>query len=211
MPTFALISEGVTDQAVLERLIDDICSERFDDEVYVNPIQPVRDETDSHTAPHAGWGLVLEACTEKSALALDANDFLVVQIDTDCGDDPAFGLPLTEGGVDRGVSDLIIDAKAILVSKIGEDLYADNSHRICLAICVHSLEAWLLLLLFQDTNLKNGGYRLDRKLRKLNGKALVKTEKYYRVLCKAFRKKDLKEVRKDENSLGDFIDQLEAL
>lgn len=211
MPTFALITEGVTDQVVLERLIEDVCSQKFGDDIYVNPIQPVRDETDSHTAPHAGWGLVFEACTEKSVLALDANDFLVIQIDTDCGDDPAFGLALTEGGVDRCISDLISDAKSILASKIGTQLYIDNAHRICFAICVHSIESWLLMLAFHDKSTKNGEYRLDRILRKKNDNPLVKTEKYYRNFWNKLPKNAILRASGEENSFSDFVSQLQSL
>ena len=62
MPTFALISEGLTDQIILERMIEQICGEKFEDGVDINPLQPLRDATDAATAPHAGWELVFEYC-----------------------------------------------------------------------------------------------------------------------------------------------------
>lgn len=98
MPTCALISEGVTDQVVLEFIIDAVFTRARFGKVDVNRLQPLRDASDAATAPYGGWELVLEYCRTSIQDALATNDFVVVQIDTDCGDHPKFGLNLTEGG-----------------------------------------------------------------------------------------------------------------
>src|SRR4051794_28026303 len=110
MPTFALISEGLTDQFVIERLVEVICSANFDEGVDINPLQPLRDVTDAVTAPHGGWELVLEYCDNGVGDALAANDYIVIHLDTDQGDHPNFGVALTDEGSDRPFCELIADA-----------------------------------------------------------------------------------------------------
>ena len=62
MTVFALVTEGITDSAVIEAILQ---SHFDDDDLEVRPIQPVRDVTDqARTAPGAfgGWEKVFEYC-----------------------------------------------------------------------------------------------------------------------------------------------------
>ena len=60
MPTFALVTEGLTDQIILEQILFGF----FDDpDIVINPLQPLRDETDSNRVVTPGnWHQVLEYC-----------------------------------------------------------------------------------------------------------------------------------------------------
>ena len=88
MVSFALITEGITDQAVIENILIGC----FDDPI-VNPIQPLRDATDKQ-ATHGGWELVLEHLRSPGLnQALQFNDFVIVQLDTDVSEEHHYDLP----------------------------------------------------------------------------------------------------------------------
>lgn len=127
MATFALISEGLTDQIVIERIIQQVCGDMFDEGIDVNPLQPLRDATDQKTAPHGGWELVLEYCEEKASLALEANDYVVIHLDTDQGDHSGYGLPLRENGIDRSHHELVAGAIELVVRRLGQKLHSSHA------------------------------------------------------------------------------------
>ena len=210
MSTFALIAEGLTDQIVLEKIIEEICGEA-EEEFEVQFLQPLRDETDAYTAPHGGWGLVFEYCQYHAADALATNDYLIIQIDTDCGDLEGFGLPLTEHGAPRSYHDLIDGASAILVERIGHALYNSEKGRIIFAVAVHSIESWLILILFDDENTLTGYDRLKAHLRKGRVVKFSKNIREYTKLIKIIKRKRLVHLSKSENSLGVFLMKLNNL
>jgi hypothetical protein len=149
MPTFALIAEGITDQAVIESVIREYYRARLGDEVDVNNLQPVRDATDeARVSGQGGWERVLEYCSFRDRIseALSLNDYLVIQIDTDCGEQKNFGVPLTSGGVERSVNDIIVDVKGVIAQRLDNAFYELHRDRFIFAIAVHSLECWLLPL-----------------------------------------------------------------
>lgn len=122
MTTVALIAEGITDQIVIENIIQEL----YEDELDVNYMQPARDATDeARTANFGGWELVLEYCSipDRIQEALALNDYVIIQIDTDCGDSVRYGVPLTEGGKDRAYLDIINDTKFVLIDKMGKEFY----------------------------------------------------------------------------------------
>jgi hypothetical protein len=211
MPSFALISEGLTDQVILERMIEEICEPAFQDGVFVNPLQPLRDATDKHSAPHGGWELVLEYCEQRAGEALYANDYVVVHIDTDDGDHPNFGVPLTYNGVDRDFRELVKDVVDVLVSRLGSDLYAKYSDRFLFAISIHNMESWLLLYMFGADEPKNSLDRINRRLRKQGKAALNKSFRSYEAVASEIKLKRLISLAKGENSLSLFLVALFAL
>lgn len=144
MSSFALITEGITDQVTLETIL----WEHYDSDLDVTYIQPIRDATDESRQENiGGWEKVIEYCTLpefKSSFLF--NEYVVIQIDTDCGEHVNFGVPLTVNGKDRHQQDIINDVINLLISKIGEDVYSEYKDRILFAISVHSLECWYLPL-----------------------------------------------------------------
>ncbi len=208
MTTFALISEGLTDQIILERMIEQICGKMFDDDVNINPLQPLRDATDAAAAPHAGWELVFEYCRERAADALAANDYVVIHLDTDQGDHPNFGVPLTHQGVERPYNDLVENAIAVIAAQLGGALHPAHAKRFLFAISVHSMESWLLLYLFNRDEPKNSMDRLNRQLRKNNKEPLVKEIRAYQQIARDIKRKRLMALSVKKHSLGLFLAQL---
>jgi hypothetical protein len=192
-------------------MIDQVCSEMFGEGVDVNPLQPLRDATDAAAAPHAGWELALEYCEQRAAAALEANDYVVIHLDTDQGEHPNFGLPLTHQGVDRPYDDLVADAIEIIVNRLGKELYHAHVERFLFAISVHSMESWLLLRLFDLDEPKNSFDRVNRRLKKRDQAALVKTARAYLRLAREIKRKRLLELTATNNSLGLFLAKLAGL
>ena len=155
MTSFALITEGITDQVVLTAILQATYTEEPD----INEVQPVRDETDnSRQGSFAGWEKVLEYCgLDFFQQDFIFNDYVIIQIDTDVAEHPNFGVPLTENGADITTGDLVNNVKEMIANKIGKEIYEKYKDRIIFAISVHSLECWLLPLFIND---KKGASRL---------------------------------------------------
>lgn len=211
MPTVALIAEGLTDQLVISRLIRAMYEPRdCDDLVQVNPLQPVRDTTDEHHAPHAGWEKVFEYCENYMQDALATNDFVVVHIDTDQGDHVNFGVALTDGGTDRSYLDLIEDTREVLTRKMGEVATNDALARIIFAIAVHSTESWLLLILYNEEKEKASFSRLTRLLDKRSGIKLKKEGRIYGDMMRSIKDRDIQPHAGRSHSLGILLTELRS-
>ncbi|KRG72783.1 hypothetical protein ABB28_14015 [Stenotrophomonas chelatiphaga] len=191
--SFALITEGITDQAALEAIVAGHYK-RLDPDIECDFtfVQPIRDKTDeSLQGNFAGWERVLEKCSTPDVArnALAYSDYLIVQIDTDVGEQRNFGLALTENGVDIDETGLITAAKAIIVDRFGE-VWEEIRDQTIMAICVHSLECWLLVLHApaQDAcSTKGCEARLSRVLARQNV-VFDKEHDTYRRLSRNFRK-----------------------
>lgn len=207
MYTFALISEGVTDNVFLEYII----KKNTTHDVDVNYIQPELDNTDAHHANHAGWTLVLDACSRMVEPALSANDFLVIQIDTDCGDNAAFNVPLTHHGIDRDDDELINDTINLIISNMGEDIYAKYYNRIVFCICIHSIESWILFINYSELNKKNCSARLNSKINVSNEPKYEKSYRRYKMFGKQIDKKTLRNIDREDGSFGFFLNQLDNI
>jgi hypothetical protein len=144
MASFALITEGITDQAVLENILTGL----YGVDVEVNLIQPLRDATDASRAKSdsfGGWEQVFEYCQHENFDELLAfNDYVIIQIDTDMSEHVNFDVSLTYNGIDRPVEELVVDVRQKITSKINQASYKRNQSQFKYAIAVHSLECWLL-------------------------------------------------------------------
>lgn len=211
--SFALITEGITDQVALEAILKGHYK-RFDGDidVVVNAIQPIRDATDASRQGNFGsWERVFEACVlpEVSDSAFAWNQYLIVQIDTDMGDHANFGLPLAPGGVHVEEAALVAQARALIAAKFG-DRWPDIEERVFTAISVHSLECWLMAL---HTSAGGGSTmrceeRLRQELERQN-KDYAKTHASYTEISKDFRKtRRLDAARARCVSLDRFVNDL---
>lgn len=204
MPSIALIAEGVTDQIVIERLIEATYQDNDLDPLLITYAQPIRDRNDAHHAPHAGWERVFEYCQLKIEDALSSNDYVIIHIDTDQGDHVNYGLRLTENGLDRPYADLIEGAVAILINKMGTAATEEALARIVFAVAVHGIESWLLLIFYGETRLKAPFTHLKRRLGK-EGFRLKKEAESYQALIKRIRDRDIYRHSGSDHSLGVFL------
>ncbi|MBB3952539.1 hypothetical protein [Aureimonas jatrophae] len=209
MITLALVSEGHTDQVVLEKIVELVCSKNNKD-VDVNYLQPIRDETDRNKAVFGGFELVFEYCRFGIKSALEANDFIIVQIDTDMGEHVNFGVPLTVYGQDRPDVEIISDTINKVKKEIGTEILSAYGERIIYAVSVHSTESWLIAILKGTNETKNSFERLNRYLHRSNFGAIDKSIKDYRRLSRSIKYNALSGGALISEGLALFITQLEG-
>ncbi len=215
MPKFGLITEGITDQIVIENILVGY----FDNpDIIVNPLQPLRDETDkSRMANGGGWTLVFDHC--RSAQFQDAfsfNDYIIIQIDTDVCDETGYDISKTkvETETELSLNELIEQVREKLKDLIGQDFYNAYAEQIIFAVAVHSTECWLLPLYYTDKNkseTKGCLNRLNRELAKKEKFTIsAKDTEYYEFVSRKYHKhKTLMSKYKDNPSLKIFIEELE--
>lgn len=149
--SFGLITEGVTDQMIIRYLLAGILD---DSDIDVRELQPIYDATDADDR-FGGWYKVLEYCkSEKLKKALEQNDYLIIQIDTDRCTDIGFDVPRIENGEKHTPSVLYEKVREklenILKTHQGTDFFDKNKHRIIFAIAVEETECWLAPFYFSD-------------------------------------------------------------
>lgn len=208
MPSFAIVSEGVTDQTVIENILEIFGERVLKEAAFVTYAQPIRDETDSHTAPHGGWELVLDYCEHRLADALSTNDYVVIHIDTDQCHHENFDVATHDGGAERAHLDVINDVIEKIMQRIGSVLKPGDQHRLIFAIAVHSIECWLLQLIFLEERVTGCEERLRYRVRKEGLGNLTKTYRKYTVLCQEISWKSLRGFAEWNTSLGHFARQV---
>ncbi|RAU22985.1 phage tail protein [Paramagnetospirillum kuznetsovii] len=184
MTTFALITEGITDQIALELILEGHYRGKTDQDIDVEPLQPTRDATDQSRLPSdafGGWELVLEYCSLHDRIheALAFNDYLVIQIDTDCGEEVNYGVPLTIDGAERAIPDLVEAVRARIIACLSPELHETYKGRILFAICVHSLECWLLPLHERQGDKKRKTHACADKLQRALARKTINFAKDY--------------------------------
>lgn len=216
MTTFALITEGITDQVILEHMLGEFYDEKYKEQeepdIHINPIQPARDDTDaSRASTMGGWERVLEHCSHPDIISscLSSNDFVIIQIDTDCCEHVNFGVSLTVGGIEREFQEIIEDTKELLISKIGKKEYIKHKDRFIFAICVHSLECWLMPFHTRPPRKRTKSCEKHLALAVIKGGgAYAKEYDCYKKLAKPIKGRDLVASEKNNDSLGLFLTSL---
>lgn len=219
MLSFALITEGITDQIVIERIMSVILERESGLEIELNRLQPLSDESDrgrQAVDEFGGFENLLDYCsnTEKMAEALEFNQYLVIQVDTDRCEHRSFGLALNKAGREVETEELISDVKRCLIEKITPDFYNKHQDRIIFGVSVHSTECWLLPFF------SNRRVDQDRKLscqeqlnRALNTANITysKNGPGYDDLCKVLKKpNELRKTAELNVSLNHFIETLDS-
>lgn len=224
MASFMLITEGPTDQEVIEAVLAGYFGEE-PDFPFRRPLRDATDESRQAKGSDGGWERVLEHCENAEDLLredLQINDYLLIQIDTDCGDHKNFGVSPTVNGQDRPVTDIIMDVRKLLIAKLGEEFYGDFQDRILFAISVHSLECWLLPLhvvkpakdaVKKSSQTKSCADRLDKYFQQHGGIIYNKDVPTYRKLADGFLDKaNIQKTRERNVSFDVFVASLpEAL
>ena len=145
MTTIGILSEGVTDQAVIKQVLLGYFADQGEalDALEINSFFPP--EVPLPGEPQeGGWTVLKRRLQDGHHLqALAFNDYLVIHIDTDVCDHT--GYDISRKGLDP--AQLREAAKACLVEWMGADFHARHGHRVLFAIAVDTIECWLLPLL----------------------------------------------------------------
>lgn len=212
MKSFALITEGITDQAILENILDGLTGGT----AVTRALRPLRDETDRNRVADeefSNWELVLEYLKSEEILdAIQTNDFVVIQIDTDQCEHANFGVSLLDNSNQmKNIQDIVADCLAKMQSLLNPAFPASEMFRLLFAIPVLSSECWLLSL--ADSNhihSKKLAHSCKTKLDYflyLKNKSLSKEYEKYLKISSDFRKpKVLARVANKTLCLKIFID-----
>jgi len=206
MAKFGLVTEGITDQIVIENILCGFYKdyEDLDEEIY--PLEPPRDETDTKQAYSefgTGWSAIFNYLSEERFRDDVLNsEYIIIQIDTDIAED--FGCSLT-----KSIEDIIECVIEKMIEQIDskEIFYKANEKKIIFAISVHSLECWILALdkSIKREEIKNCIKRLEKVLKK----KVSKTYTYYDKLSQNFLKhKNIIKIASKNSSFQMFINSL---
>ncbi len=214
MNTFALITEGITDQIIIENILSGFFNSN---DIDINCLQPLYDETDQNRLDsYGGWTLVFDYCASKQFKdAFQFNDYVIIQIDTDVSENKNYDIPhRDEQGKELTVVELIQKVKEKFRALIGENFFDDYEQRILFAISVHSIECWLLPLYYTDkkrAKIVNCLNTLNQQLIKKEDFTIDdKNIDYYEIISKKYRKYSrLIKLYKENPSLKLFIEELE--
>ena len=223
MTTFALITEGITDQIMIEYILNGLIK----DEVFINPIHPPRDaNNDCKVAKgkFSNWESVIQFLKSQEILTAIQNtnsDFVVIQIDTDMGEHKNFGLDLhDENRKYKPILTIVEECIEKLKQSLPSNFPRDKLGKLLFAIPVLSTECWILSL--RHFINKNKGYEhnndtiknceddLTQFLERQDSSFEKKCE-VFKVLCKDFRKrKNIESVAQRTPCLQHFVNQVNA-
>jgi enolase len=215
MISFGLITEGLTDQIVIENILAGYFK---NPDLNIRPLQPERDKDDDNKYKGYGsWSQVFAYCRLKDFQeAFQFNDYIIIQIDTDVSQQ--YGVPQQNENGEFDPQHLIEKVIEKFRDVIGEDFYNTNQQKIIFAISVHSLECWLLPLYYAEKKKKE---KYKECLTKLNEQLLkkhkftidkdAKNPDYYRKISKQYGKhKVLMKHYQNNPSLKTFIENIQG-
>lgn len=204
-----VISEGVTDQEVIEAIVQGYMSNK---ELIVEPLQPKKGEP-------GGWPLVIQYCkSDDFKESLPYSDGITI-IHLDCDVFKGAGLPADCIMQFNGLSieETFEMVKSKLIEFIGQDIYNLAGDRIAFAIGIDLIECWFLPLYFANkpaTCNKVSGCidTLNPALMTKHGFYIrAKDPENYTEIAKAFKKKKaIDSCYKRNDSFRLFIDSLDS-
>lgn len=198
MVRFGLVSEGITDQIVLQNILSGYFNTA---DIVVDALQPTRDATDNNKMANAGnWHKVMEYCRSqyfREALTTNGEDYyLIIQLDTDVFKTGSVGEPYkvqtrTEEG-EVSSTQLLANVVNKLIELMGREFYIQHHQRIIFAVSVNEIECWLLPLYGSSKESKKDKKcinTLNKGLQKKEGFTIdAKNPQYYRIASKGYRK-----------------------
>lgn len=215
MATFGLISEGITDQIVIENILIGLLN---DDDLLVTYLQPAFDETDTNSvSSHGNWHKALQYCESQYFKdAVLSMDFVIIQIDTDIFKTQKLPQEYQVILAPHILPDeTIILIKEKIIDLIGRDFYKTAEQKIILAISVDSIECWLLPIYYQNQAAKAS--KTVNCLNTLNEKLITvenftidsKKPKYYQKISKTYQKnKEISRLYSLNPSLKIFVEDV---
>ncbi len=207
MMKFALACEGITDQIVIKNILRGYYENQINLKREIRSLQPPFDETTQKQIESGGWK-TLRTYLRSKRFRDDVlnNRYIVVQIDTDIAHH--FKISPADS-VTQWVNQMI----ETLVEEINqkENFYDQHKEKILFAVCVHSLECWLLAL-HQTNDAKNNIEKIDDCFDYLKSETEIFIDKkpaIYEELSQPFLKNTkLLDVAGKNSSLNFFLQNL---
>ncbi|MEG4007946.1 phage tail protein [Microcoleus sp. Pol11C1] len=213
MISFGLVTEGLTDQIVIENILAGYFNSP---DLDIRQLQPERDKDNENKSTYGGWTLVFDYCTSIDfKQAFQFIDYIIIQIDTDVSE--LYNIPKQDENGELTPEELIEKVIEKFRCAIGDDFYSEYQQKIIFAISVHSIECWLLPLYYTDSRkakITNCLDTLNRELAKKHNftiDAKAKNPEYYRIISKPYRKHKVLMKHYAENpSLKNFIEEIKS-
>jgi len=222
MVSIALICEGVSEIKILTYIIN----RYLGDNVVVNPIQPSLKLSHGQEKQDdgGGWSQVLNHCTDDVVNnIMVANDYLVIQIDTDACIQANYDVDMYDENYQR-VADAVLYGRVIsrLMRDVNEEVRNKYSNRILFAVCFNETECWLLPLYYENDAKKrcattNCIYILNQKLQKEGmgipegKKNTPEAVKVYNEVLKKIKRKDIPRISQYNFGFQKFVEQMDAI
>lgn len=222
MVSIALICEGVSEI----KMITYIISRYLGDDVAVNPIQPSLKLSHGQEKQDdgGGWPQVLSHCSDDVINnIMSANDYLVVQIDTDACIQPGFDVDINDENHHKVTDDVIYERVCTRLKRdISEDVWNKYSDKILFAICFDETECWLLPLYYENDAKKrcatnNCLFILNQKLQKEGmgipeeKKNTPEAVKVYQKVLKKMKRKDIPRISQYNLGFQKFVEQMDTV
>ena len=221
--TFGLITEGITDQLVIDTIITTLINDE-EEKADTTELCPMKDETGT-------WSKVFTYIQSEIFRTLFKKDdyYVVIQIDTDTRNDwesffksnqAALDHLKTIPEVDKGAMNEIVEKVRLLFRLlIGIEFYDQHQDRIICAISVDEMECWVLPFHAIKESDKKKSYNCLKSLNKLlapkgytiaaSGSKASDNFRYYRAAIKDMAKKKLLLEKHHHNeSLKIFVDRI---
>jgi hypothetical protein len=215
--TFALITEGASEFNILKKIVSVLYK---NEDPICNPIQPKLEDSGKQDGA-GGWNEVLKYCEREEELKsiFVENDYLIIQIDTDQSQQQPFNVAQPNGIKDDALVNAVRDR---LCSSLPESVRTNYLNRIIFAVCVQTVECWLLPIYFVDekANLRKSTLtcldKLNRELKRLNKKTIPAASKNsahsiiaYKEAMSDWRKaNDVIKSARSQHSLKLFIEEI---
>ncbi len=213
---FGLITEGASEHKIIKHLV----SRYFKDEMLIiNQIQPkiVNDRQETT----GGWNEVLKYCErEEINGALIENDYIIIQIDTDQSGTKPFSVSHTDSkGKLKSPEQLLDEVLQKLADLIMPEIRKKHEGKILFAVCIHTIECWLLPLFYDNkhkSDTSNCLSKLNAELIKKGIHGITNANKNkpngirsYDAILRGFKKKtDIITASKHNAGFRRFVDAL---
>jgi hypothetical protein len=215
----ALVTEGKSEHWIIKHLVANYFK---DTEIFFRQVQPqILDDSQESIG---GWLEVLKFCERKDDLkaALGETDYLIIQIDTDESQNVNFGVSHTkQGNVSKTHEELYSDVIEKIKELINSEVFIQNSNKIIFAVCIHTIECWLLPIFFTNhhkNDTRNCLTILNTELRRRNLEAVpTKKQKekrksvYESILRNWKKKKDIVISASHNVGFSKFVETLDTL
>ena len=219
MSSVALICEGASEIKMLNYII----CRYLGDEVDVNAIQPtltLKGKQDTE----GGWLEVLNHCNDEVVNnVFAANDYLVIQIDTDACSQVNYDVDIYDDNHKKVADEILYErVKNRLLMNVSNSVQERYKDKILFAICINETECWLLPLYYENDAKKrcattNCIYILNQRLQ-TEGVGIPEKAKntpeaiqVYNKVLKNLKKKDVPRIAQYNYGFQKFVEQMDGL
>jgi len=203
---FGIISEGVTDQVVLENIIYGWTGNK---NLSITRLQPKENIS-------GNWDKVFKYCKSNDFKgAFSFCDFIIIQIDTDFMHRGEVSIEFKLNIQNLNVTEIINIFKTKFIELIGNEFYKEYEQQIIFAISVNEIECWFLPIYFFNFRAKAAKTEscietLNTVIKEKEGFYIdSKKIEYYEKISKHFKKrKDIENYSSKNQSFEIFIKEL---